>query len=41
MLLVYSVYTVVACMCECSTVLSRMKGSVLVDLEDTLTEICH
>ena len=41
MLLDYSVYSTVAYTCEYSTVLSRMKGPFSVDLENTLTEICH
>ena len=41
MLLAYSLYIIVAYTCEYSTVLSRMKGSFLVDLENILTEICH
>ena len=41
MLLAYSVYNIVANTCEYSTVLSRMKGSFSVDIENTLTEIRH
>ena len=41
MLLAYNVYSIVAYTCEYSTVLSRIKGSFSVDLENTLAEICH
>ena len=41
MLLVYTVYIIVAKTCEYSTVLSRMKGSFSVDIENILTELCH
>ena len=41
MLLAYSVYSIVAYTCEYSTVLSRMKESFSVDLENTLTEVYH
>ena len=38
MILAYSVYSIVAYTCEYSTVLSRIKGSFSVDLENTMTE---
>ena len=41
MFLAYSVYGIVAYTCESSAVLARMKGPFSVDLEKTLTEICH
>ena len=41
MLLAYSVYSIVVYTCEYSSLLSRIKGYFLYDLENTLTEICH
>ena len=40
MLLVYSIYSIVAYTCEYGNVLSRMKESFSVGFENTLTEMC-